>query len=351
MIKRDYYEVLGVDRRASNGDIKSAYRRLALQYHPDRNPGDPEAEERFKEASEAYEVLCDARRRDIYDAYGHRGLEGAGFHGFTDIGDIFGSMGDIFEEFFGAMGGMGSRARRRARAGADMRFDLTISFMEAAKGVEKEISITRVVACETCEGTGQEPGTGKQVCRACGGTGQITQRQGFFVLQTTCPQCRGAGSRIDKPCKGCRGAGRVSKHERIKVKVPAGIENGMQLVLRGKGHEGEPGAPAGNLFVYVSVTPHDLFERAGEDIAVTVPISFPQAALGDEIEVPGLDGEISVKIPAGTDSGDEVRIRGGGLPSVHHGGKGDEVVRFVVKTPKKLSKKQREMLKRFMQEE
>jgi len=347
MIKRDYYEVLGIDRRASNGDIKSAYRRLALQYHPDRNPGDHEAEEMFKEASEAYEVLCDARRREIYDAYGHRGLEGAGFHGFTDIGDIFGSMGDIFEEFFGAMG---SRARRRARAGADMRFDLTISFMEAAKGVEKEISVTRVVACETCEGSGEAPGTGKQVCRACGGTGQITQRQGFFVLQTACPQCGGAGSRIEKPCDDCRGAGRVSKHEKIKVKVPAGIENGMQLVLRGKGHEGEQGASAGNLFVYVSVTPHDLFERSGEDIVVTVPISFPQAALGDEIEVPGLDGELSVKIPAGAETGDEARIKGKGLPSVRHGGRGDEVVRFVIKTPKKLSKKQKQLLEQFMRE-
>jgi len=355
MIKRDYYEVLELERGATGADIKKAYRRMALAYHPDRNPDDPHAEERFKEASEAYEVLSDSRRRQLYDTYGHQGLAGAGFHGFTDVGDIFGSMGDIFEEFFGQMGGMGfgrAGGRRRARAGADMRFDLTISFMEAVAGTEKEISVTREVACETCNGTGQAPGSDRVVCHACNGAGQITQRQGFFVIQTACPQCRGEGSRIEKYCDECRGGGRVTKHERIKVKVPAGIENGMQLVLRGKGHDGERGADAGDLFVFVSVAPHELFERIGDDILLIAPISFPQAALGDTVEVPGLGGDKRVKVPAGTESGNEVRIKGEGIPSVRFGGRrGDEIVRFVVKTPKKLSKKQKELLRRLMEEE
>ena len=354
MIKRDYYEVLGVARSAGDADIKKAYRRLALDFHPDRNP-DPAAEERFKEASEAYEVLSDSRRRQIYDAYGHEGLAGAGFHGFTDIGDIFGSMGDIFEEFFGSMADFGFRSgrggRRRARAGADMRYDLTISFMEAAEGVEKEISISRVALCEVCGGSGQEPGSKRESCRACGGSGAIMQRQGFFMIQTTCPECRGEGERIEKPCKECKGEGRRPSHDKISVKIPAGVENGMQLVLRGKGHQGERGAPAGDLFVFVSVTPHQLFERSGDDIVLTMPISFPQAALGDTIKVPGLKDESEIKVPVGTETGDEIRIKGAGIPRLRSSGKkGDEIVRFVVKTPKNLSKRQKELLREFIKE-
>ena len=351
MIKRDYYEVLGLNRNADEAEIKKAYRKLALDFHPDRNPS-ADAEEKFKEASEAYEVLSDGSRRQIYDAYGHQGLQGAGFHGFTDMDDIFGAMGSIFEEFFGPMAGFGfggRRAAERARAGADLRFDLTISFMEAAKGAEKEISISRVVACETCRGSGQAPGTGMKDCRTCGGSGAITQRQGFFVIQTTCPQCRGEGSRMEKPCPDCKGEGVRPAHEKVSVKVPAGVENGMQLVLRGKGHEGGRGSRAGDLYVFVSVTPHDIFERMGDDILLTVSVSFPQAALGDKIIVPCLEGEKEVEVKAGTETGDELRIKGGGIPHVRSvWKKGDQIVRFVVKTPRDMTKRQKELLREFM---
>lgn len=355
MIKRDYYEVLGLDRNCSNAEIKKAYRQLALQYHPDRNPHDPDAEEKFKEASEAYEVLTDAQKRQIYDVYGHRGLEGSGFHGFADMDDIFASMGDIFEEFFGGMGlGFGPRTARRARAraGSDLRYDLTLTFMEAAKGVEKQIDIECHITCETCQGAGSAPGTSRSACSVCGGTGSIMQRQGFFVLQTTCPRCRGEGSVIEKRCEDCLGHGRVRKRSKISVKVPAGIDDGMQLVLRGQGEKGERGGPAGDLYVFVTVKPHDVLKRIGEDLLIDQEISFPKAALGCKIDVMGLDESIEIEVPSGTQTGDEVRLKGKGLPSVHRPRqKGDQIVRFTVKTPKKLSKKQRELLQRLMEEE
>lgn len=354
MIKRDYYEVLGLDRSSSTADIKKAYRRLALQYHPDRNPDDPKAEEKFKEASEAYEVLSDPQRRQLFDAYGHAGLEGAGFHGFTNVSDIFASMSDIFEEFFGDMGGFGParRARRRARVGADLRHDLVISFMDAAKGIDKEITVTRQVRCDTCEGTGQAPGTGRITCPACGGAGVGTQRQGFFVIQTTCSQCHGEGSRIEKVCEECRGHGRVRKSKKITVKIPAGVEDGMRLVLRGEGQLSEQGGPPGDLYVFINVEPHDFFERIGDDLVCSVPISFPQAALGANMTIPSLDGDVKLEIPPGTETGDELRIKGEGLPSVHHKRqRGDLVARISVKTPKKLSKKQRQLLEEFIKGE
>ena len=342
MIKRDYYEVLGVARDASDDEIKKAYRKLALKYHPDRNR-EHDAEERFKEASEAYEVLCDSGRRQIYDAYGHSGLEGTGFHGFTNMNDIFSSMGDIFEEFFGGMGGFSGR--RRARMGADLRHDISVGFLESAGGVEREIEVAREVRCDSCEGSGMEPGTGRAACVACAGSGQVTQRQGFFVLSSPCPHCRGEGSKMEKPCGDCRGRGRVRKKKKLTVKVPAGIEDGMQLVLRGEGEAGEFGGPPGDLYVFVQVKTHDFFERRGDDVVCAVPISFPQAALGDSVKVPSLEGELEVEIPAGTESGDEARIKGRGFPNVHsRGRRGDQVVRFLVKTPKKLSKRQRELL-------
>ncbi|MFH0800722.1 MAG: molecular chaperone DnaJ [Pseudomonadota bacterium] len=353
MIKRDYYEVLGIGRDASDAEIKKAYRRMAMEYHPDRNRHDPDAEEKFKEASEAYEVLCDSSRRQIYDAYGHSGLEGSGFHGFTNVEDIFSSMGGIFEEIFGGMGGFGfggaaASGRRRGRAGADMKHDLNIKFMEAADGVDREISVSRQVRCDVCEGSGQAPGTGRTSCKMCGGSGQVMQRQGFFVLQTTCPQCRGEGSRLEKPCEECRGHGRVRKSRKLSVKVPAGIEDGMKLVLRGEGEAGEGGGPSGDLYVFVSVQPHDFFGREGDDVVCLVPISFPQAALGAKIKVPSLAGEIDVEVPQGTESGGEMRIKGKGFPNVHHRGRrGDQVIRFFVKTPKSLSKKQKQLLEEF----
>jgi len=356
MIKRDYYEVLEIERGASGDEIKKSYRRLALQYHPDRNSDDPGAEEKFKEASEAYEALSDPKRRQLYDTYGHRGLEGTGFHGFTDVNDIFSSMGDVFEEFFGGMGGFGfsgtGRAGGRPRRGADLRHDIAISFVEAAHGIEREISVTRQVRCDTCEGTGQESGTGRSTCEMCGGSGSATQRQGFFVIQTVCPRCGGEGSRIENPCADCRGHGRVNKTKSLSVKVPAGVEDEMRLVLRGEGQPGGKGGPPGDLYVFINVKPHDFFERHGDDLYCAVPISFPQAALGCRIEVPTLDSKMDVKVPEGTETGDEVRVRGKGLPNVHHRGRhGDQIIRFVVKTPKKLSKKQRKLLEEFMKDQ
>lgn len=351
MIKRDYYEILGIGRNASDEEIKKAYRKLALAYHPDRNR-EHDAEEKFKEASEAYEVLSDTGRRQIYDAYGHAGLEGSGFHGFTDVGDIFASMGDIFEEFFGGIGGFsfGGRAggRHRVRIGADLRHDIRLTFLEAAGGLEREIAVSRQSSCETCRGSGMAPGTDRAPCQACGGAGQVTQRQGFFVLQTTCPACRGQGSRIEHPCDDCRGHGRVRTTKKLTVKVPAGIEDGMQLVLRGEGEAGEGGGPPGDLYVFVGVTPHEFFERQGDDILCSIPISFPQAALGATISVPTLEGEAEVAIPAGTETGDERRLKDKGLPNVHYRRRhGDQIIRFIVKTPKKLSKRQKELLEEF----
>lgn len=353
MIKRDYYEVLGIDRSASEGEIKKAFRRLALDYHPDRNPSH-DAEEKFKEVSEAYEVLCDSGRRQIYDAYGHSGLEGSGFHGFTNVDDIFSSMGDIFEEFFGGFGGHGFSSRqtshgRRGRHGTDLRHDIKISFMEAANGIEREVAVTRQVKCDKCEGSGETPGTGRQSCKTCGGAGHVMQRQGFFVLQTTCPTCHGEGSRIEKPCDECRGHGRVKKSRKITVKVPAGIEDGMQLVLRGEGELGEGHGQPGDLYVFVQVERHESFQRQGDDIITEVPISFPQAALGAKVNVPSLEKEIEIDVPHGTETGGEVRVKGKGLPNVHHKNhRGDFIARFIVKTPRNLSKKQRELLEEFM---
>lgn len=343
MIKRDYYEVLGLERNASDVDIKKAYRSLAMQYHPDRNP-DHDAEECFKEASEAYEVLSDQSKRQIYDAYGHRGLEGSGFHGFSNVEDIFGSMGSIFEEFFGGFGGR----RHRARSGSDLRHDIKLSFVDAAKGSEREISVTKQVVCEVCNGTGQAPKTGRITCMACGGAGQVTQRQGFFVLQTTCPHCHGQGSKIEKPCENCRGGGRVRQSKKVIVKVPAGVEDGMHLVLRGEGEAGEEGGHPGDLYVLVSVAPHDFFTRREDDLVCSIPISFPQAALGAKIDVPTLDGKIEVDIHPGIESGEEIKIKGKGLPNVHRKHRGDQVIVVNIKTPKKLSKKQKELLEEFV---
>jgi len=355
MIKRDYYEVLGLERGCTGGDIKRAYRQLALKYHPDRNPDDPQAEEMFKEASEAYEVLSDNRKRQIYDVYGHQGLDRRGFHGFADVDEIFGSMGDIFEEFFGGMGfGFGgSRSRRsRMRAGADLRHDVSISFMEAASGVEREIEVERHVVCDECEGRGYPADRPPRTCSACGGSGQMTQRQGFFVLQTACPTCRGQGAVVEKYCDDCRGAGRVRKKSKLSVKIPPGTEDGMRLVLRGQGERGDQGAPPGDLYVFIDVKPHERFQREGDDIVIFEEISFPLAALGGKIKVQGLEGDVEISIPPGSQSGDEVRIRGGGLASVRHAKRrGDEVVRLAVRVPKKLSKRQRKLIEELMDEE
>lgn len=353
MIKRDYYEVLGVRRDVGEDDIKKAYRQMALKYHPDRNREDPNAEEKFKEASEAYEVLSDPQKRQVYDAYGHQGLAGTGFQGFAGVDDVFASFGDLFEEFFGGGFdfGFGSRARRghrRAYAGADLQHHLRIAFAESAKGVEKEISITKQARCDACDGSGMKAGTGRKQCRSCGGTGQITHRQGFFILQTTCPQCHGEGSVIEEICPECHGHGRVQKKKKLTVKIPPGIEDQMSLVLRGEGESGTNNGPPGDLYVTVTVERHDLFERRGDDVLCRVPISFVQAALGAKIKITTLEGEEEISVQAGTETGDELSIPHKGFQNVHRRHKGDLIAQFVVKIPKKLSKRQRELLEEFM---
>ena len=353
MHKRDYYEILGVNRDADPADIKKAYRQLAMKYHPDRNQGDKASEEKFKEASEAYEVLSDPQKRQLFDSYGHAGLEGAGFRGFSGVEDVFSSFGSIFEEFFGGgFGGLdmgfGGRKRSRARAGADLRHDITITFEESAFGVEREVNITKQAACEACGGSGAQEGTSRETCSSCRGSGQVAHSQGFFMIQTTCPKCRGEGSIIAKPCNECRGHGRVRKSKKINVKVPPGVEDGMRLILRGEGEAGENGGPSGDLYVVVSVRRHDLFKRDGDNVMMDLPVSFPQAALGAKIKVPTLYGEEEIEIPSGIETGESVKVKGKGFQNVHSKKKGDQIVEIFVKTPKKLSRKQKELLEEFV---
>ena len=346
--KADYYEVLGVSRTATDQELKSAYRKLALKFHPDRNPGDHSAEERFKEASEAYQVLCDPDKRAAYDRYGHAGVgssgAGGGFGGFAggvDIGDIF---GDLFGEMFN-MGG-GQRAGRQQR-GDDLRFDLTIDFDDAIFGAEKEVKIRRLETCSACSGRGSASGRGPTVCSQCNGRGQIRYQQGFFSVARTCGACGGTGSIIGDPCHTCRGETRVSKELKLNVKVPPGVEEGTRIRYAGEGDAGRGGGPKGDLYVVLSIQPHDFFERDGQDLRCVVPISFPQAALGAEIEIPGIDGPVSVKIPEGTQSGKEIRVRGKGVPFLNERGRGDLVVKVVVQIPRKLTRAQRELVNKM----
>lgn len=348
MSKADYYEVLGVSRDATEQEMKSAYRKLALKYHPDRNPGDHAAEEKFKEASEAYQVLCDPDKRAAYDRFGHAGVGAAGpggfggpFAGGVDIGDIF---GDLFGEMFN-MGG-GPRASRQQR-GDDLRFDLTINFEDAVFGTETEVKIRRLEICPTCAGRGSASGRGPSVCAQCHGRGQIRYQQGFFSVARTCSACGGTGSIIGDPCLTCRGETRVSKELKLNVKVPAGVEDGTRIRYAGEGDAGRGGGPKGDLYVVLSVQPHDFFERDGQDLRCVVPISFPQAALGADIEIPGIDGLVGVKIPEGTQSGKELRVRGKGVPFLNEKGRGDLVVKVVVQVPRKLSRAQRELVNKL----
>lgn len=343
--KRDYYEVLGVERSATEGDLKKAYRKLALKFHPDRNPGDQEAEEKFKEAAEAYDVLRDARKRQIYDQYGHQGLEGSGFSGFGGFEDIFSSFGDIFEDFFGFGGGR--RSRSRVQRGADLRYDMQLSFMEAAFGTEKEIDVEKAETCDTCQGSGAEAGTGVETCPQCGGSGQIGRSQGFFTVRTTCGHCRGQGQVISNPCKQCRGQGKVLARKKVSVRIPAGVDNGSRLRLTGEGEAGGQGGPHGDLYVFIHVQGHDFFKRDETNVVCQIPISFVQAALGDSIPIPTLKGETTLDIPKGTQPGDVFRIRGEGIPSLRNGHRGDQIVQVTVKTPTNLNKKQVSLLREF----
>lgn len=344
MTKRCYYEVLGVERNASDEDIKKTYRRLAMQYHPDRNPGDKEAEEMFKEAAEAYEVLSDREKRGIYDRFGHEGLNGIGFRGFSGFEDIFSSFGDIFEDIFGLNTGR-SRSRTAQRAGADLRYDLNISFTDAAFGTSTDIDVVKLEKCHECLGSGAAPGTSPEICRRCQGKGQVTQSSGFFSISTTCPQCRGEGKVITKPCSFCKGTGRSTIKKTVHLKVPAGVETGSRLRMRGEGEEGEYGGPDGDLYVFIHVASHDFFERRGNDVYCRIPISFVQAALGATMEIQTLNGTEKLKIPQGTQTGAMFRLKGKGFPHLRGFGKGDQIIETVVKTPTNLSKKQEELLR------
>jgi molecular chaperone DnaJ len=345
MEDKDYYKILGVSSNASEEEIKKSYRRVAMQYHPDRNPGDKEAEEKFKIASEAYEVLRDPEKREIYDRYGIEGLKGTGFTGFRGFEDIFSAFGDIFEDFFGF--GTGHKRRTKPRSGADLRYDLKISFYEAAFGKESEIEIPKNVSCEICGGTGAKPGTYPTRCPNCRGTGQVIRSQGFFTISTTCGQCRGEGKIVPHPCKECRGYGIVRRNKKLQIKIPPGVDTGSKLRIRGEGEGGEKGGAPGDLFVFLYVEPHDFFSRQGDDILCQIPISFPQAALGSQIEVPTLNGKRNLTIPKGTETGDVFRISGEGFPKLRGYGKGDEVVQIIVKTPKNLTRRQEELLREF----
>jgi molecular chaperone DnaJ len=344
--KRDYYEVLGVSRKADEEEIKKAYRKMALKYHPDRNQGDKEAEERFKEAAEAYEVLHDAQKRDLYDRFGHEGLKNTGFSGFGGFEDIFSSFGDIFEDFFG-FGRRGRGSSSRAREGADLRYDLSISFMEAAKGKEMELKIPRMETCSECQGNGVAPGTRPETCPTCGGRGQVVQSQGFFRISTPCPRCHGQGQIITHPCPNCQGQGRIEETKTLNIKIPAGISNGSRLRFRGQGEGGLYGGGSGDLYVVVYVEEDEFFHREGDDVVCAIPISMVQAALGAEIEVPTLNEPKKLTIPKGTQNSQVLRLRGEGFPHLRGSGKGDQLIQVTVKIPTHLNKKQEELLREF----
>jgi molecular chaperone DnaJ len=345
-MKQDYYEILGVERNAPTEEIKKCYRKLAMQYHPDRNPGDKAAEEKFKEAAEAYEVLSDGEKRQIYDRYGHEGLSGTGFRGFSGVDDIFSSFSDIFGDIFG-FGGSRTRSRSAARPGADLRYDMEISFMEAAFGTSRDIDVEKFETCRECNGSGSAPGTTPEVCSRCRGRGQVTQTSGFFSISTTCPQCRGEGHVITDPCRACRGTGRSRTRKIVSVKIPAGVEAGSRLRLRGEGEQGEFGGPYGDLYVFLNVKPHEIFQRSGVDVFCRITISFIQASLGATIEVPTLNGNEKLKIPKGTQPGKIFRLKGKGIPHLRGYGKGDEIIETVVTIPTDLNRKQEALLKEF----
>ena len=346
-MKKDYYKVLDVPKTATEADIKKAYRRLAMKYHPDRNPGDHEAEERFKEAKEAYEVLTDAQKRAAYDQYGHAGVEAAaaGARGRANAADAFSDIfGDVFGDIFGA-------ARRGAHAqvfrGADLRYELELDLHEAVFGHTVEIEVPKLVECETCHGSGAAKRSNPQSCDTCGGSGQVRISQGFFQLQQTCPKCRGAGTIIRNPCDSCFGQGRVRRTRKLSVKIPPGVDSGDRIRLAGEGEAGRNGGPPGDLYVEVHVREHPIFERDGEHLSCEVPVSFATAALGGTVEVPTLDGNVALKIPAETQSGRVFRLRDKGVKPVRGGSRGDLFCRVVVETPVHLSGEQRELIRKL----
>lgn len=344
MAKKDYYEVLGVGRDADEREIKKAYKRLAMKHHPDRNQGDKDSEEKFKEIKEAYEILTDAQKKAAYDQYGHAAFEqggmggggfGGGFSGGGDFNDIF---GDVFGDIFGGR-------RQRASRGSDLQYTMTLTLEEAVRGVAKEIRIPTLAECDVCHGSGAKAGTSSTTCSTCHGAGQVQMRQGFFAVQQTCPTCHGRGKIIKDPCNKCHGQGRVEKTKTLSVKIPAGVDTGDRIRLSGEGEAGENGAPAGDLYVQVQVKQHPIFERDGNNLYCEVPINFAMAALGGEIEVPTLDGRVNLKVPAETQTGKLFRMRGKGVKSVRGGSQGDLLCRVVVETPVKLNEKQKQLLR------
>lgn len=358
-MKEDYYELLGVNRQAAQGDIKKAYRKMAVKYHPDKNPGNKEAEENFKKVSEAYEVLKDEQKRASYDRYGHAAFSGGGGGGgrsaggpFHDPYDIFsevfggGGGGSIFEEFFGGGGG-GRSTRGGAQRGADLRYDLEITLEEAARGVEREISFRKPVSCQKCSGSGAEPGSSVISCPTCGGTGQVTASKGFFSVRQTCPTCRGSGQKVEKACTSCGGEGRVNETTKIKVKVPPGVDTGSKLRSGDNGEAGTHGGPNGDLYIVLHIADHEIFDRQDENLYCDIPIKFTLATLGGTIEVPTLSGKASLKIPVGTQTGTTFRLKGKGMPSLRGGYYGDQMVRVHVEVPKTLNAEQRQKLEEF----
>ncbi len=348
MSKRDYYDVLGVARDADTQELKKAYRQLAIKYHPDRNPGDSSAEERFKEAAEAYSVLSDAEKRARYDRFGMAGLGGAGAGGFNpaDFSDFADILGDFFgfgDVFGGGRGGRQSRMRR----GSDLRYNLQIKFEEAVRGVNTKIKIPKLETCSACRGSGANPATGPATCNACSGQGQLRYQQGFFTISKTCPQCGGSGRVIRDPCAECRGNGHIQREKTLELRIPAGVDNGSRLRVAGEGDPGAAGGPPGDLYVVLSVEAHPFFERQGNDLHCNLPISFSQAALGAELEIPTLDGREKVRVPEGTQTGTVFRLKGKGVAALNGRGRGDQFIKVNVVTPRKLDREQRELFHRL----
>jgi len=346
--KRDYYEVLEVSRTASDGEIATSYRKLAIQYHPDKNPGNEEAIASFKEASEAFEVLSDSKKRQRYDRYGHAGVNGqSGSSGFSDVEDIFSAFGDIFGDLFGGGGGGGGRGRRRVRKGRDVRCDVSLTLQEAARGVRKTVQFKRHEPCLKCKGSGAAEGSNRESCSYCGGHGQVVQQAGIVRVQTTCPACKGEGSSVSTPCRPCRGSGQLLKKVEAAVEIPAGVDDGMQVRINGQGEPSPNGGPPGDCYCVVAILQHSLFEREGQHLICRVPITYSQAALGTTLEVPTLNGPGQVQVPLGSQSGDVFRLRGEGMPDPRLVGLGDLLVQVNIEVPDKVSDEEEALLRQL----
>lgn len=345
-MQKCYYEVLSVSKSADGTVIKKAYRKLAMKYHPDRNPDDKEAEASFKECTEAYEVLSDLQKRKIYDTYGHEGLKNSGYHGPSNFEDMFSGLGDLFGDLFGG-GGRGRTRRNGPLPGNDLRYDIEITFMEAVHGISKEVDINRRDTCWTCEGSGCRPGHQRDTCPSCHGRGQVIRSQGFFQVSSTCPQCHGEGEIVTEPCSDCNGSGLVEKSKKVSLKIPAGVDTGAQMRLRGEGEGGRRGGPAGDLYVVIHVQEHEFFKRDRETIFCEFPVSMVQAALGCKVDVPTIHGKKKLSIPVGSQSGTQFTLRREGVPSLRGGSLGDMIVQLQVKTPTNLCEEQKKVLKNF----